>query len=194
METLRRSRDAITDQQISANKRGSTSIRSRSWSLRRYITWKNFSKKTDMPMSGPAGNNHDWPTKGRIFHPKRKICTSSCPEIFEFILCIVIVGLGGTGEDDRPFRLWSAPLLSEAIVSWLKLHEFPFEHCPIAFHWWHSPTFLSTQTFLSFWLLVTASFRTLKFRVLIFSSVWRLTIVFNLEQLGASLFSWQDFF
>ena len=68
------------------------------------------------------------------------------------------------------------------------------DHCPIAFHWRHSPTFLSTQTFHPFWLLVTASFRTLKFRVLMFWSIWRLTLVFKLEQLDDSLFSWQDFF
>ena len=192
METLRRSRHATTDQQTSANKRGSTSIRSRSWSLRRYITWKTLRRKrTCLWVDQRQTITVDRPREE--FFPKRKICTSSCPEIFEFILCIVIVGLGCTGEDDRPFRLWSAPLLPEAIVSWLKLQECPFEHCPIAFHWRHSRSFLSTQTFLPFWLLVTPSFRTLKFRVLIFSSVWRLTIVFNLDQLGASLFSLQDF-
>ena len=67
-----------------------------------------------------------------------------------------------------------------ASLSWLKPHEYPFEHCPCAFHWKHSLTF--NVGFL-FWLLVTAplyttSFRTLTFRVLIIS-IWRFTRLFN---------------
>ena len=63
-----------------------------------------------------------------------------------FHLCCLLdrQPLPSVGEDDRPFRIWHLPRLPEAIVSWLKLHESPLEHCPCAFHWKHSPTFLST--------------------------------------------------
>ena len=36
--------------------------------------------------------------------------------------------------------------------SWLKLRESPLERCPVAFHWKHSHTFLSSPTFLPLWL------------------------------------------
>ena len=54
------------------------------------------------------------------------------------------------GADDRPFGLWPLPLLPEAVVSRVKLHEYPLEHCPCAFHWKHSPTFPLNVSFLSF--------------------------------------------
>ena len=38
---------------------------------------------------------------------------------------------------------------------WLKLQESPFEHCPFAFHWKQSPTFLSARAFLPLWLWPT---------------------------------------
>ena len=74
-------------------------------------------------------------------------------------------------------------------LSWLELHESPFEHCPCAY----TPTFLSTWAFCPVWLLVTAplattSFRSLKFRILISWSIWILTEVFNLNNVSAHFF------
>ena len=84
------------------------------------------------------------------------------------------------GENGRPSRLWPPCKSPWTCLSWLKLHEPPFEHCPCAFHSTHSLTFLSTWAFFPFWLLVTdplstTSLRTLKFRVLIIWSIWSFT-------------------
>ena len=84
------------------------------------------------------------------------------------------------GENGRPSRLWPPCKSPWTCLSWLKLHEPPFEHCPCAFHSTHSHTLLSTEAFFPFWLLVTdplstTSLRTLKFRVLIIWSIWSFT-------------------
>ena len=76
---------------------------------------------------------------------------------------------------------------------WQKLHESPLELCPCAFHWKHSPTFLSSQAFIPFWLLVTdlrstTPSQTLTFRVLIIWSTWSFTDVFKVEKFGCPLF------
>ena len=42
------------------------------------------------------------------------------------------------------------PFLTAKKDAWMKLHESPLEHCPVVFHWKHSPTFLSALTFLPF--------------------------------------------
>ena len=45
------------------------------------------------------------------------------------------------GENGHPSRLWPPYKSPWTCLSWLKLHEPPFEHCPCAFHSTHSPTF-----------------------------------------------------
>ena len=117
---------------------------------------------------------------GMEFHS----CPMSFPALWGF-LSLTVSCKSSNQKDDRPFRLWPCPLFPDSWMSWLKLHESPLEHCPRAFHWKHSPTFLSTQASFPFWLLVTdplstTSFRTLKFRVLIIWLIWSFTAVFNL--------------
>ena len=48
----------------------------------------------------------------------------------------------------------SATVARGPFMSWLKLHESPVEHCPVAFRWKLSETFLSTLAFFPFWLLL----------------------------------------
>ena len=99
----------------------------------------------------------------------------------------------GAGEDDRPFRLWPMHMSPCACLSWLNLHDSPFEHCPCALLWKHSSTFPPTQAFFPFWPLVTdrlstPSFRTLQLRVLIIWPIWSFTDVFDRKKLVCPLF------
>ena len=84
LDTLRRSRKPYCgthSQWRSAYKRGSTSIRSRSWisswqcnySKKRLLFYRlvNSAKTTDIPMSGSAVKNHGWPKRGRQLYAKR---------------------------------------------------------------------------------------------------------------------------
>ena len=104
------------------------------------------------------------------------------------------------GEDDRTFRLWPSPFFPLASGSWLKLHESPVEHCPCAFHWKHSNTFISPQALFLFWLSATdprstTSFRILKFQFLIIWSFWSFAPVFNCWWFRGPLFratSWSN--
>ena len=68
---------------------------------------------------------------------------------------------------------------------WLKLHESPFEHCPVAFHWQRFPAFSLNADFLPLWLLTTTPVSILPFwawklRVPIIWPMCCLTIVLNL--------------
>ena len=104
------------------------------------------------------------------------------------------------GEDERPFRLWPLPFFPLASGSWLKLHEFPVEDCPCAFHWKHSNTFISPQALILFWLSATdprstTSFRILKFQFLIIWSSWSFAPVFKCWWFSGPLFlatSWSN--
>ena len=92
---------------------------------------------------------------------------------FEGVLPSFLSGLGA-GEDGCDFF--------PRLLSWQKLQVSPFEHCPFAFHWKHSPCFPSTLTcfplrVFSNTLVSILSFQTLKFRFLIIWSVCLFTMV-----------------
>ena len=84
LDTLRRcmTTTVVVTANGEANKRGSTSIRSRSWSLRdsanysmtrlQFHHMENSAKNTDILVSGPAVKNHGWPNKVRRFSARRK--------------------------------------------------------------------------------------------------------------------------
>ena len=99
----------------------------------------------------------------------------------------------GAGEDECPFALQASYLFPDA-GSWRKLRESPFGHCPFAFHWKHSPTFLSALAFLHFRLLTNApisnlSLRALKLRVLI---VWSFFVLPSFSIVDSSALLYLD--
>ena len=76
----------------------------------------------------------------RPFNPEG-LAPLGLPLLYGF-LPSVWVGVFEVEKDEC--ALWSE------LDPWLKLQESPFEHCPFAFHWKHSPTFLSGLTLLPF--------------------------------------------
>ena len=104
---------------------------------------------------------------------------------------------------ETPFRRFSSVILclrswskwgrlccfsTLTLIVW-KLQVFPFVNCPLAFHWYHSPCFLSTLTCFPSRVFTNTpvsflSFLASNFRALIFWSTCLFTMVFNFRSFG----------
>ena len=94
----------------------------------------------------------------------------------ELFPTLCVCGLGAR-EDDCVF-------FPRLLSSWRKLQASPFVHYPFAFHWKHSPSFLSTRACFPLRVFINTpvsilSFLAWKFRVLIFWFKGLCTMVLN---------------